>query len=247
MPNTAKAYISIVLAAGAATLVFAASSFTSANLSSFAVFLAFVLAASTLKVRIPGVTGTISPNFVFLLICMTVFSFSQVILASFAAALLQSVWRSKSKLQPIQILFSVATLMISSAVAFSISHLALQSIGASSALPLVLLAGTLYLSLNTALVSIVVSLADGRSFQEVFLICCETVFPYFFFGIIVTGMASSSLTSDKVWQRSALVSPSIVLAYIYFSHRAKNARQLNPGHDIAAADEAELMLASSNR
>jgi hypothetical protein len=247
MPNTAKAYISIVLAAGAATLVFAASAWSSANLAAFAALLAFTLFASVLKVRIPGMTGTISPNFIFLLIGMTVFSFSEVIIASFAAALLQSVWRSKSNLQPIQILFSVASLMISGAVAFSISHLALPTIGATSALPLILLAGTLYLSLNTALVSIVVSLVEGRSFQEVFHVCSETVFPYFFFGIVVTGMVSASLTSDKVWQRSALVSPSIVLAYIYFSHRAKIARQLSPSHDMAAADEAELILASSNR
>ncbi len=111
MSSVARWYIALVVASGTVILLLAARWWSSASLTQFAALLCFTLFASTLKVRIPGMTSTISPNFAFLLIAIAFFSFSQVIVATAGAALMQSFWRPKSRPQMVQVLFSAAALV----------------------------------------------------------------------------------------------------------------------------------------
>jgi hypothetical protein len=221
MPSSAKAYLTVVLASGAVILGLAARLWTCASPVEFAAFLGFTVVASTLKVRIPGMTGTMSPNFVFLLLGMAVFSFSEVVAGCFAAAVVQSLWRPKQRPQLIQILFSAAGLVISGAAAFSVSHYVVRTLAIHSVLALVILAGTIYLSLNTVLVAIVVSLVEGQAFQKVFQRCFEWVFPLFLMGIILTGLISGSVSGVRAWQSSFLLLPVAVLAYLHTLGRSK--------------------------
>ena len=112
MPRIAKAYIALIIASGTTILLFAAGSWSSASLRQFAIYLGLAAISSTLKVRIPGVEGTMSPNFVFLLLAMAFCRFSEVAVISLAAALVQSLWAAK---QPrlVQVAFSSATLVLS--------------------------------------------------------------------------------------------------------------------------------------
>src|SRR5712671_6761036 len=144
MSSVAKWYIALVVASGTGILLLAARWWSSASLPQFAALLCFTLFASTLKVRIPGMTSTISPNFAFLLIAMAFFSFSQVIVAAAAAALMQSFWRPQGRPRSVQVLFNAATLMLSSAFAFALSHLLVPPFDTGDAVALVLRAGTLY-------------------------------------------------------------------------------------------------------
>jgi uncharacterized membrane protein len=242
MSSVAKSYIALVLASGTVILFLAARWWSSANLKQFAVLLGLTLFASTLKVRIPGLAGTISPNFVFLLIAMTFFTFSQAIAAAFAAALVQSFWRSQSWPRMVQVLFNAAALVLSSGFAFTASHLLVRPVDSASAISLVLLAGTLYFSANTALVSIVVGLAERQPLQEVCQRCYEWAFPYFVFGIVMTGLISGSFSAANVWRSSLQVVPAMVLAYLYFLGRSKK-----QAVRTSASEEAEKLLALSVR
>src|SRR5260370_42537897 len=126
MSSVAKWYIALVVGSGAGILLLAARWWSSASLAQFAALVCLTLFASTLKVRIPGMTSTISPNFAFLLIAMASFSFSQVIVAAAGAALMRSCWRPKSPPQMGQVLFSAAALVLSSAFAFTAAHLVVR-------------------------------------------------------------------------------------------------------------------------
>lgn len=241
MPRTAKAYIALVLASGTVILLLAGRWWSSANLPQFAALLCFTLLASTLKVRIPGMTSTISPNFAFLLIAIAFFSFSQVVVAALCAALLQSLWRPKSTPRMIQVLFSAATLVLSSALAFAASHLIVRPLDANNMVRLVLLAGTFYLSMNTALVSVVVGLTEQQPIRQVWQHCYEWVFPYFAFGIVVIGLMSGSFSTVTAWRSSLEVAPAMVLAYVYFLGRSKKQAESR-----APSEEAEELLAASS-
>src|SRR5215813_11679247 len=92
MSQKAKAYIAMVIASGMALLLLAAGSWSSSNMRQFAIYLGLAALASALKVRIPGMETTISPNFVFLLLGMVALPFSQVAIISLVAALVQSLW-----------------------------------------------------------------------------------------------------------------------------------------------------------
>jgi energy-converting hydrogenase Eha subunit A len=241
MSSVAKWYIGLVLASGTAILFLAARWWSSASLTQFAALLCFTLLASTLKVRIPGMTSTISPNFAFLLIAIAFFSFSQVVVAALCAALLQSFWQPKNAPRVVQILFSAAALVLSSAFAFAASHLMVRPFDANNVVVLVLLAGTLYLSMNTALVSIVVGLTERQPIRQVWQHCYEWVFPYFAFGIVVIGLMSGSFSTMTAWRSSLEVAPAMVLAYLYFLGRSNKQAESR-----APSEEAEELLAVSS-
>ena len=68
MSNRAKVFIGIVVLAGTAILAVASLGFHSAEPARFLGYLAVALFASILKVSLPGITGTMSVNFLFILI-----------------------------------------------------------------------------------------------------------------------------------------------------------------------------------
>jgi hypothetical protein len=221
MPRIAKAYIALVMASGAAVLLIATVSWSSNSIREFTIFLGLAALASTLKVRIPGLDGTMSPNFIFLLIGMTCFSFSEVVACAFLAAIVQSVWRPKQKLRIVQIGFSTACLVTCSAAAFLTSHMLGRAGNVTSPAALVIAAGSLYLALNTVLVSTVISLAESRSLKQVWQLCHEWIFPNFLGGIVLAGVVSGPFTRFSVWKEFLLLLPTIVIAYSYLVLRTR--------------------------
>src|SRR5215831_1747159 len=122
MSKTAKAYIALVITSGTLLLLLAAGSWSSANIRQFAIYLGLAALASALKVRIPGMESTMSPNFVFLLLGMVALPFSQIVVISLIAALFQSLWTNPKHVRLVQVTFGAATLVLSSGIAFAFSH-----------------------------------------------------------------------------------------------------------------------------
>jgi hypothetical protein len=218
MPRTARIYISLIVSSGAAVLLIAAGSWTSASLSQFVMLLGFASVSSTLKIRIPGLESTMSPNFIFLLLSMLCCSFSEVAAIALVAALVQSLWAAKRP-RLVQVAFSAAALVVSATIAFQLAHLLLGSGSSIAPLVFAILAGTLYLPLNTALISAVIGLVEGRPSFEVARICYECVFPYFMGGLLFAGMVSGAFSRSNVWQGAAVLFPVAVLGYLYFLSR----------------------------
>jgi hypothetical protein len=84
---------------------------------------------------------------------------------------------------------------------------------------LVILAGCFYLTLNTALVSVVVSLVQGQKFNQVWRNCYDSVFPYFLAGIFLTGLLAGSLTDASAWRRTVILLPVMSLGHLYLAGR----------------------------
>jgi hypothetical protein len=214
MPRQAKVYIALIIFTGAAVLLFAARSWSSASIAQFLALLGITALSSTLKIRIPGMESTMSPNFVFLLLAMLCCSFSEVAAIALVAALVQSVWRTK-RIRLVQVAFSAAALVLSASVAFQLSNF-LLGLGAShSPVIFAVLAGSIYLPLNTGLVSCVIGLVEGRSVLQVARNCYECVFPYFMGGIIFAGLVSGAFSRSTVWQGASVLFPVTVLGYLF--------------------------------
>jgi hypothetical protein len=239
MPRIAKAYIGLVVASGTIILLYAAGTWSSSSLPQFAIYLGLAAISSTLKVRIPGVEGTMSPNFVFLLLGMAFCRFPEVVVISLAAALVQSLWAAK---QPrlVQVAFSAATLILSASVAYQVSYFLLGRSAVDSPVALVILAGSLYLPLNTAFISAVLGLVDGRPLAQVGRICYESVFPYFAGGIVFAGMVSGAFSRPTLWKGAIVLLPVVLLGYLYSLSRttvvAPTAIQLAPVADKELAE-----------
>jgi hypothetical protein len=235
MPKTAKTYIALVLLSGTAVLAFAAGTWSSTGLRQFAIYLGLAALASTLKVRIPGLEGTISPNFVFLLLAMAACNFSEVVVISLVAALVQCLWVPAKRPRLVQVAFSAATLVVSAAVAYKFSHLFLGVHAGESSAPFVMLAGSLYFPLNSAMVSIVIGLVERQPLRQVTLRCYEWVFRHFMGGIIFAGLISGAYTAPMAWRGALVLFPAVVLAYFYYVNRAARGVSV-PSSRTSAAD-----------
>ena len=239
MPKNAKTYVAIVVAAGAAILLFAAGSWSSANVRQFALFLGLAALASTCKVRIPGMETTMSPNFVFLLLSIVTCRLSEVVVIGLTAALVQSCWRAK-KVRALQVSFSAAALVVSSCFAYVTAHFLLARGGADTPVPLIILAGAFYLPLNTALVAAVVALVERKPVKRVARACYEHVFPYFIEGILFAGLVSGAFDRSAAWKAAMVLMPVVVLGYLYAASR-KSAMPHQGQAFVSPAGEQELV------
>lgn len=244
MPRAAKVYISLVLCSGAAVLLVAAESWSSAGMSQFLILLGLAAVSSTLKIRIPGIESTVSPNFAFLLLAMLCCNFSQVVAITLVAALVQSLWAA-GRARLVQVAFSAAALMLSASVAFQCAHFLLGLSASSSPVVFAILAGSLYLPLNTALVSAVIGLVEGRPLWHVGRICYECIFPYVMGGIVFAGMVSSAFSGSKVWQGATVLFPVAVLGHLHSLSRMTTVATVASQAVPVRVEEAELVEVGS--
>jgi hypothetical protein len=246
MPRAAKIYISLVLCSGTAVLLMAAGSWSSGGLPQFLTLLGFAAVSSTLKIRIPGIESTMSPNFAFLLLAMICCNFSQVVAIAMVAALVQSLWTARRP-RLVQVAFSAAALVLSASVAFQCAHFLLGLSTTNSPFVFAVLAGSLYLPLNTVLVSVVIGLVEGRSLWQVGRVCYECVFPYFMGGVVFAGMVSSAFSRSTVWLGAAALFPVAVLGYLYFLSRTPIVATVPSGLVPRPVEEEELVEVGSHR
>ena len=223
MPKAAKAYIALVIAAGGALLLGALALWSSDNYQQFAIYLGLAAFASTLKIRMAGAESTMSPNFVFVLLAMTACTFSQLIVISLVAASVQGLWASAKRPRPVQVAFSAATLIVSAGVAYKVSHLLITEVGVGSTIACIVLAGSLYFPVNSALVSMVIAMVERRPVKPLFLRCCQWSFLYFMGGILFSGLMSGAYERSSMWKAALALVPAVTLAHLYFLNQSTQA------------------------
>ncbi len=218
MPSLAKAYIAVIATVAAAALTMAALLWDPENLGRFLLFFALAMVASAMKIRLPGFKTTISINFVFILIGIALFSFGETVLIGLGGALVQSLWKTQSRPKPVQVLFNAACLTVCPAAAFWASHGALAMLGLNSLVAMMVLGACVYVVLNTGLVSLVISLAEGRRLRDLWSSCYEWTFPYFLVGAAVAGLASAASYSTNGTNLGValLVVPVMYFVYVYY-------------------------------
>ena len=215
MPSLAKAYIAVIGALATATLGAVANRWNPENLGHFVLFYSLAMVASAMKIRLPGLKTTISINFVFILIGIALFSFSEAVLLGLGSALVQSLWRPLQRPKPVQIFFNGACLTVCTAAAFCASHTVPAFVGANSAAAMMVVGACVYVVLNTGLVSLVISLAEGQSLKQIWSQCYEWTFPYFLVGAAVAGLAMAAGHGTN-WGVTLLVVPVMYFVYVYY-------------------------------
>jgi len=243
MPSLAKAYIATVAAVAAAVSVVVALRWNPENFLRFLLFFALAMVASAMKIRLPGFKTTVSVNFVFILMGLALFSFGKTVLIGLGGALVQSLWRAQTRPKPVQVLFNAACLTVCTAAAFWISHSVPPMLGLNSIAVMMVLGGCVYLLLNTGLVSLVISLAEGRSLREIWSSCYEWTFPYFLAGAAVAGLASAASHGTNL-AIAMLVASAMYFVYVYYRMRIVRAVLDNIS---TVSQENEALLAGTTR
>src|SRR6266851_5097013 len=242
MPSLAKAYIAMIAAVATAVLIVVAARWTPENLGRFFLFFALAMVAFAMKIRLPGFKTTISINFVLILIGIALFSFGETVLIGLGGALVQSLWNSQTRPKPVQVLFNAACLTVCTATAFWASHNIPPMFGLNSLAAMMVVGACVYVVMNTGLVSLVISLAEGRPLRELWSSCYEWTFPYFVLGAAVAGLASAAGRGTNLGV-ALLVVPLMYFVYVYYRMRIMRA-VLEEIADASRENEGLLISAS---
>src|SRR5216684_811993 len=245
MPSLAKAYIAMIAALATAVLAVAASRWNPENLGHFVLFFALAMLASAMKIRLPGFKTTISTNFVFILIGIALFSFGETVLIGLGGALVQSLWKTQHRPKPVQVFFNGACLTVCTSAAFWTSHSVPAMLGLNSLAATMALGACVYVVLNTGLVSLVISLAEGRPLRKLWPSCYEWTFPYFLVGAAVAGLASAAGHGTNLGL-TLLVVPVVYFVYVYYRMHIVSAVLENIS-SVSRENEASLAGASQGR
>jgi hypothetical protein len=242
MPSLAKAYIAAIAALAVAILSVVAYRWNPEKFGQFVLFFVLAMAASTMKIRLPGLKTSISINFVFILIGIALFSFSETVLIGLGGALVQSLWKPLQRPKLVQIVFNGACLTVCTATAFWASRALPAFLGSSSAAAMMTVGACVYVVLNTGLVSLVISLAEGQSLKHIWPQCYEWTFPYFLVGAAVAGLASAAGQGSS-FGVTLLVVPAMYFVYVYYRMRIIRA-VLDNISNVSQENEAALAGAS---
>jgi len=184
----------------------------STDLQRFVCYLFIALTASILKVSVPGVTGTISVNFLFVLVGIVELSVSETLVIGCMATLIQCVWRTKSRPSIMQVLFNVANVAIAISLADGVYHApVLRQMRVSEPLLLALVSCVYFVS-NTFPVAAIIALTETKSSRNIWRDCYFWTFPYYMIGAGVAEILH--IANEHVgWQISIFVLP---LVYVIF-------------------------------
>src|SRR5882724_11226060 len=111
MPFRARLFIAITAAAGIAISVRAFAYCHSYDPIRFFAYLAIAVLASRMKVRLPGIDGTMSVNFLFVLLGVMEMSLPETLLIGCAAGLAQCLWTPWQPNRVAKIVFNVFSMM----------------------------------------------------------------------------------------------------------------------------------------
>ncbi len=216
MSTRTKLFVGITVSLGIAVLGSALWHWQSADLARFACYLAVAVLASSLKVQLPGIDGTMSVNFLFILLGVMELSLPETLLIGCTATLVQSVWHARNRLDPVKVLFNVFGMMANASALCYVSYHMLDARVGSNKPILLMLAALVFFLANTLPISVVIALTEAKSSRKVWSECYFWSFPYYLVGAAAVGLVGI-INQRAGWQTSLLVLP--VIYWVYRSYR----------------------------
>ena len=206
----AKLYIALVVMAGLATLIYSGIHQSSKNIAEFICYLGIAILASRLKVSLPGISGTLSVNFLFILIGVLELSFAETLILGAVSMLAQCFYPERPR--GMQVAFNVCAGSISTALAYVTYHHPAANLFIPNRPILLGLAATVYFIANAGSIATVISLTERRPLIRILVDCYFWSFPYYLVGAGIAG-AIAWLNRTFNWETSLLLVPAVYLIY----------------------------------
>lgn len=210
MPLPAKAFVGMIVVAGTATLLYGAIHQTSKNIAEFICYLGIAILASRLKVNLPGITGTLSVNFLFILIGVLELSFAETLTLGAVSMLAQCFYRDRPN--AIQVTFNVCAGSLSTTAAYLAYHHPVATLVVPSRPLLLGIAASVYFIANAGSIATVISLTERRPLTTILVGCYFWSFPYYLVGAGIAGTIAW-LNQKFNWETSLLIVPAAYLIY----------------------------------
>ena len=157
----AGAFITLIAFSGASVFAYGMLNWHAQDLVRLVVYVVIAAVASGLKVSLPGVNGTMSVNFLFVLLGIVELNLPETLLIGLTGIVTQSLWKSR-KITPVHLTFNLG----GNALAIGASYSAYQFVNTrwfAHSLPLSLVvAASVYFLANTIPIAGVISLTEHK-------------------------------------------------------------------------------------
>jgi hypothetical protein len=215
LPIKAKVMIGMVAVASLCALSFGVVRWQTQAWPQLLLLMAAAALSSRLKVKLPGMTSSMSGNLPVILLGVTQLGLFASLLVAVTAAIAQSYTSGGNKTKPIQFVFNACTLLNASGLAYLAYHSQIGARATAHTMSLVLAAATYFLA-NTAPVASIIGLTEGGNpfalWHKVFL----WSFPNYVIGAGLTAIASAFSTISGLATLAALMA---VLFAVYRSYK----------------------------
>jgi hypothetical protein len=215
LPIKAKVMIGMVAVASLCALSIGVVRWQTQAWPQLLLLLAAAALSSRLKVKLPGMTSSMSGNLPVILLGVTQLGLFSSLLVAVTAAIAQSYTSGGNKTKPIQFVFNACTLLNASGLAYLAYHSQIGARATAHTMSLVLAAATYFLA-NTAPVASIIGLTEGGNpfalWHKVFL----WSFPNYVIGAGLTAIASTFSTISGLATLAALLA---VLFAVYQSYK----------------------------
>jgi diguanylate cyclase (GGDEF)-like protein/putative nucleotidyltransferase with HDIG domain len=178
----------------------------------FLCYLLVALLASGMKITLPGIDGTMSVNFLFILLGVMELSYLETLVLGAAAVIVQCYWKPVKRLRPVQVVFNLSQLTVATTVAYGVYQSAVGGVLRERQPLALMLAAIAYFVFNTVAMSLVISLTEQKKPQKVWKDCYFWSFPYYLVG---AGIAEVVRVLNKYsgWQTALLIMPAVYIIY----------------------------------
>jgi putative nucleotidyltransferase with HDIG domain len=208
----ARVFIAGLALAGWAFLLLGFAHWQTSDPVKFACYLIAALLASSLKVGLPGIEGTLSVNFLFTLLGILELSLPETLAIGVASTLAQFYWRPARQIKAVQLVFNLSQVTVSSTIAYGAYQFVVSRVLHAPGPLALLVAAIVHFGCNTAATSTIIGLTEEKSITKVWGESHLWLFPYYMVGAAVAGLVHF-LNSHIGWQSSLLVLPPIYLMY----------------------------------
>ena len=216
LPIKAQVMIGMVAVASLCALSFGVVRWQTQAWPQLLLLVAAAALSSRFKVKLPGITSSMSGNLPVILLGVTQLGLFASLLVAVTAAIAQSFSSGGNKTKPIQFVFNACTLLNASGLAYLAYHSQILGTHAAAHTTSLLLAAATYFLANTAPVASIIGLTEGGNpfalWHKVFL----WSFPNYVIGAGLTAIASTFGTISGLATLAALLA---VLFAIYRSYK----------------------------
>lgn len=234
--RAARVFIGFIILCGLSALSYGALQIHPLHQFWFPTLLAIALVASRLKLKLPGLNGTMSVNLPFILIAVLELGLFEALMIALASTVAQCFPKDRGRPKAVQTLFNVSTMAVAVCLAGRIFQSRMQVSAGWLSEPLFLvLAGTTFFLVQTIPVATIISLTEGGSALRIWSSIFHLSFPYYVLSAGVTSLATAA--SNLIgWQIPLLVLP--VMFGVYQSYGLYFSRGETPALSIAKAKAA---------
>jgi diguanylate cyclase (GGDEF)-like protein/putative nucleotidyltransferase with HDIG domain len=216
-----RLFIALVVILGWAMVVSCVVSWESADPVRWAFFLLLGLVASGMKLNLPQTFGTISANFVFVLLGVLELSLSETLLLACTGTAVQMLVHRHAAQLPLSTAFHVGSTAIAVTIGYHIYHWAWAEEHARASLLTLAFVSSVMYAMNTLPVALAAAIVERRSVGWVWRECNFRGFPYYIGGALLAALVHYA-TYLLDGQPVLLLVPLAFLVYCsYYSYQSR--------------------------